>query len=525
MRQHSIQPSIFMRSSWGRLTLAALLALGPNSCSPAAQPWHVVLISLDTTRADHLSCISGPEGPARTPAIDQLASEGALFLQAQTSAVTTLSAHSSLMTGTWPHRHGVVRNGFDLAPENQTLAETLGAFGYRTRAVLGSFALESRFGFDQGFEVFDESFDLLVGAEGADQNQRLADRVTGAALTHVREHDASEPLFLFTHYFDAHAPYDPPPAMRKAWASRIGNTVGDPLTVERAVKAGQALVLGSGVRTPGLAGTVRGGLSKALVTEHHSQPAALDTQLAALYAAEVEALDGALERLFVGLQEAGLWDQTIVVLTADHGETFTEHADRWNHGLWVHDTTTRVPLMIRLPATHPKAQQSRGQKISTVVSNVDVYPTVLGLLGIEAGPEVQGVDLGPLLFGEQLQRGAVFSEATQPWMGLEDAARKKGRWANSLKPHSVRKGRWKYIRAPYLELEQLFDMEADPGEQVNLLLDPAMAKVLGDMRNELIGYYRLADPFPSSFNRSQIEETRARLEAMGYGGGEEEPPR
>jgi arylsulfatase A-like enzyme len=89
----------------------------------------------------------------------------------------------------------------------------------------------------------------------------------------------------------------------------------------------------------------------------------------------------------------------------------------------------------------------------------------------------------------------------------------------------VRKGRWKYIRAPYLELEQLFDMEADPGEQVNLLLDPAMAKVLGDMRNELIGYYRLADPFPSSFNRSQIEETRARLEAMGYGGGEEEPPR
>ena len=233
-----------------KLLLAIALLLGFAACSPTPPAWHVVLISLDTTRADHLSCIAGSDSRAQTPALDLLASEGALFLQAQTAAVTTLSAHTSLMTGTWPHSHGVVRNGFELNSVNQTLAETLGARGYRTRAVLGSFALDSRFGFDQGFEVFDETFDLLVGAGGADQNQRLGEHVTRAALARVREHDQDEPLFLFAHYFDPHAPYDPPAAMREARAQEIGRTVGDPLTVERAVRAGQKLVLGPDVLAP-----------------------------------------------------------------------------------------------------------------------------------------------------------------------------------------------------------------------------------------------------------------------------------
>ncbi|HIG88002.1 MAG TPA: hypothetical protein EYQ25_13310 [Planctomycetes bacterium] len=508
-----------------KFLLATALLLGFAACSPTPPPWHVVLISLDTTRADHLSCIAGPDSRAQTPALDLLASEGVLFLQAQTAAVTTLSAHSSLMTGTWPHSHGVVRNGFELNPVNQTLAETLGACGYRTRAVLGSFALDSRFGFDQGFEVFDETFDLLVGAGGADQNQRLAEHVTRAALSRVREHDQDEPLFLFAHYFDPHAPYDPPLALREAWAQQIGAAVGDPLTVERAVKAGQKLVLGPDVPAPGLAGTIRGGLSRELVEQHPGTSAVLDSQLAALYAAEVEALDAALGVLFEGLREEGLWERTIVVLTADHGETFSEHADRWNHGLWVHDTTTHVPLMIRLPAAHPQAERFRGQRISTVVSTVDVYPTLLGVLDIEVGSRVQGVDLGPLLRGEDFDRGAVFSEATQPWMGLEEAAHERGHWANSLKPHSVRKGRWKYIRAPYLKLEQLFDMEADPGEQNNLFQDPALAEILADLRGELGAYQELENPLPSEFNSTQLEETRVRLEAMGYGGGAREGPR
>lgn len=496
-----------------------------GSCAPQAPPWHVLVISLDTTRADHISCIGGAASPIQTPALDQLAKEGALFTQAQSAAATTLSAHTSLMTGTWPQRHGVVRNGFVMNSHNQTLAETLGARGYRTRAVLGSFALDSRFGFDQGFEVFDETFDLLVGTGGADQNQRIGERVTTALLDQVDQHGEDEALFLFGHYFDPHAPYDPPLAQRAGFGPHMEGITGDPLRVERAVRAGQARALGAGAGLPGLAGVVRGGLSQSLLEGHDPSPGPKDDQLIALYGAEVVALDCALGRLFEGLKERGLWDRTIVIVTADHGETFNEHADRWNHGLWVHGSTVHVPLIVRVPQEHPWASKLTGRRIDQVVSTIDVYPTILALLGMEPQTQVQGVNLGPLLEGLELDRGAVFSEATQPWMGLEDLARSRGQWANSLKPHSVREGRWRYIRAPYLQWEQLYDISADPSEQNNLASDPALADVVFRLRNHLQQHQGVADPLPSSFNSTQIEETRIRLEALGYGGGKSEGSR
>ena len=169
----------------------------------------MVLISLDTTRADHLGPFS-TESPARTPALDALAAESIVFEAAQSAATTTLCAHSSLMTGTWPHRHGVVRNGFTLNGANVTLAELLQQGGWDTRAFLGSFALEARFGFDQGFGTFDEAFDVLVGAGGADQNQRSGPAVTAALLRSLDEDPVTGRAFLFAHYFDPHAPYAPP---------------------------------------------------------------------------------------------------------------------------------------------------------------------------------------------------------------------------------------------------------------------------------------------------------------------------
>lgn len=497
------------------LLLAALTA-----CGGATPEWDLVLISLDTTRADHLGPFAS-ESPARTPALDALAAESIVFEAAQTAATTTLCAHSSLMTGTWPHRHGVVRNGFTLNGANVTLAEVLEQRGWDTRAFLGSFALEARFGFDQGFGLFDEAFDVLVGSGGADQNQRSGPAVTAALLRSIDEVPIEGRAFLFAHYFDPHAPYAP--LLRPAAVPR--EVLGDPVTVERAVRAGQRRDLGTTGPVPGLSGTVQQGLTPELVRRHRSEPSELDRELAALYAAEVEALDRTLGELFDGLRAAGRWERTIVVVTGDHGETFTEHPDRWNHGLGVHQTVAHVPLMVRLPSIHPLAA-SRGLRVSEPVATIDVLPTVTGLLGVAAPGTVQGVDLTPYLArGEAPPRRPLVTEATQPWQGLEEGARGRGQWLNWLKPHAIREGRWKYVNAPYLQMEHLYDLERDPGEQRDLLeglapgSEPADAEAAGAVRRlraQLLRWFEEGDPLPSSFDPSQAEETAARLSQMGY---------
>ena len=522
MRSPGVRSPGVRASGRGPGALALLAALCTGSCGTAAPEWDLVLVSLDTTRADHLGPFA-PAALARTPALDALARESIVFEAAQSAATTTLCAHTTLMTGTWPHRHGVARNGFTLNPGNLTLAEVLAAAGMDTRAFLGSFALEARFGFDQGFEVFDEAFEVFVGSGGADQNQRGGPAVTAAALRSLSEAPPTAPLFLFAHYFDPHAPYAPPDASRPSDLP-VG-LVGDPLTVERAVRAGQRRDLGVDGPVPGLSGTVQAGLSPALVRQHDPRPAELDRQLAALYAAEVEALDASLGALFEGLRKAGRWERTLVIVTGDHGETFTEHPDRWNHGLGVHQTVAHVPLMVRIPEGHPLAA-SRGTRVREPVGTVDVLPTVCGLLGLEAPPTAHGVDLVPhLLRGEEPPRRALVTEATQPWQGLEDGARARGQWLNWLKPHAVREGRWKYVNAPYLQLEHLYDLESDPGEQRDLMAglepggspqDPEAAGALRRLRAQLLQWFGQANPLPSGFDPSQAEETAARLRQMGY---------
>ncbi len=506
----------------GARTLALMAALAAGGCGHSAPEWDVVLVSLDTTRADHLGPFAR-DARARTPALDALARESIVFEAAQSAATTTLCAHTSLMTGTWPHRHGVARNGFTLNEGNLTLAELLSSAGMDTRAFLGSFALEARFGFDQGFAVFDEAFEVFVGAGGADQNQRGGPAVTAAALRSLSEAPPKAPLFLFAHYFDPHAPYAPPASVRPAGLP-VG-LAGDPLTVERAVRAGQRRDLAVEGPVPGLAGAVQAGLSPELVSQHDPEPAELDRQLAALYAAEVEALDASLGALFEGLRASGRWERTIVIVTGDHGETFTEHPDRWNHGLGVHQTVAHVPLMVRLPQAHPLAS-ARGLRVREPVATIDVLPTVCGLLGLEPPPTAHGVNLVPFVQrGEDPPRRALVTEATQPWQGLEEGARARGQWLNWLKPHAVREGRWKYINAPYLQLEHLYDLEADPGEQRDLLAgvspggspaDPEAAGALRRLRAQLLQWFGEANPLPSGFDPSQAEETAARLRQMGY---------
>jgi arylsulfatase A-like enzyme len=465
----------------------------------------VVLISLDTFRADHLGCQGNPT--VATPRIDALAAQGTRFADATSPAPTTLAAHTSMMTGLVPRRHGVVRNGFVVHPGNTTLAELLEARGFRCGAVLGSFALASDFDFDQGFEHFDEDFDLLVDAAHFDQNQRRAERVTDAALAFVDGVGAGERLFLFAHYFDAHAPYDPPAPWNALYAEPGAPEAASQEDVERAVQVHQRAVLGTD-DVPGARGLFRFGLSRELLEGAAGEPRGADRALAALYAGEVSYLDHHVGRLLDGLAERGVLDDAIVVLTGDHGETFWEHGDVWNHGLWLYDTTIRVPLIVRLPGA------AGGAVVDAPVSTVDVVPTLAELLGLDLPEPVDGRSLAPALAGGAAPLRPIVSEATQP-VALP---RPEGSWPLDPLPKSVRDGPWKYVVAPYLGVEQLFHLARDPGEHTNLLAAPdarAAAK-RDELRAVLEGWLRERTPRPSSFNRAQAAAVAERLAELGY---------
>lgn len=508
------------RASW-----TAALALGALHCScgsdslgaPAAgEIRHVLLISLDTTRADHLGCYGDARG--LTPNLDRLAARGVRFEAAMSPAPTTLAAHTSIFTGTYPQTHGVARNGFVVNPANETLAELFSEAGWATGAVLGSFALESRFGLDQGFDRFDENFDLQIGVTAdrtlsRDQNQRQAGGVTTAALAQFAQVQ-DERSFHFVHYFDPHVPYEAP----REFVERFGAT-GAPASardsdIEERVVALQAPILGEGV---GLSAVIGGGLTPELLEGASGEPDEASLGLASLYAAEVAYLDAEVGRLLDGLESSGQLANTLIVLTGDHGETFWEHGDFWNHGLWLYQTTVHVPLIFVLPDG-----RGAGSQVSEPVSTIDVFPTLAELIELPLPERVEGVSLAGALAGRALAERALFACATQPY-SQELAVDGSGRWVNVLKPQAIRRGPWKYVIAPYIQggYQQLFHLGRDPGETNNLLLGspgPQAKQALVELRGILEAHWKSAAPLPSGFDSSQNEDTAQRLRDLGYSG-------
>ena len=500
-------------------------AIGACSSSiPAPQPGeirHVLMISLDTTRADHLGAYGDTRG--LTPHLDSLAARSVRFDDAMSPAPTTLAAHTSILTGSYPQTHGVARNGFVVHPDNVTLPEILQAMGWRTGAVIGSFALESRFGLDQGFEVFDENFTMGTHGEGSqrpadarrlrDQNQRNARQVTDAALEQIdRVGDAAS--FHFVHYFDPHVPYEAPAAFVQAHAAPGAGKGANDWDIERQVGALQAPILGKGV---GLAAVIKQGLIPKLLEGASGEAGAADLALASLYATEVAYLDSQVGRLITGLDARGLLENTLVVLTGDHGETFWEHGDFWNHGLMLHQTTVHVPLMLAFPDG-----RGAGRVVAGPVSTVDVLPTVAEVLGLDLPERAEGISLVSAIDGGLLPQRALFSVATQPYTQEP----KDGRWRNIFKPQAVRMGPWKYVRTPYMNgYEQLFHLGRDPGEQHNLCrlpLDAETGAALKLLRQQLQRFSEDVAALPSEFHTAA--ETSRKLESLGYvqGGGNEQ---
>jgi arylsulfatase A-like enzyme len=443
-------------------------------------PRHVVVVSLDTTRADHFGLYGSRA--VRTPRLDALAAESIVLDDLMTVVPTTLASHVSLFTGNYPHAHGVPRNGFLVDERNEMLPEILRERGFTTAGFAASFALESRFNFAQGFDHYDETFERLAGTEGRLQNERPAGSVTLAVVEWLETVGVPERLFLFVHYFDPHAPYEPPPPY---------DTRYDP-------RGREGLPEWKSFRPEGLA---------------QVEPTEDARRMALQYAGEIGYLDEQVGVMLDALRGRGVLDEALLLVTSDHGETFWEHPGSFDHGWSTYETTMRAVGLLRLPGA-----RHGGARIAGVAATIDLTPTLLALLGIPAPAGIDGeaIPLDPP--PARLDR-VRYGQATKPWREVETDPR----WTNMLKERCVREGRYKLIQVPYAGREELYDVEADPAEQTDLLAaGRAEARAVADrLRPRLEAWAASARPLPSRFEPSQRAETLERLRALGYVEGDE----
>jgi len=402
---------------------------------------NVLLITLDTTRADRIGAY-GYES-AETPRMDELAFEGMLFETAVTPTAFTLPSHSSIMTGFYPPYHGVRLNGgAALADVHETLAERLSIAGYRCGAVIGAFVLDQRWGLGQGFESFDDDFDV-----GPDQKldlagvQRPGDQVVDLSLDWLNQPD-ERPFFAWLHFYDPHKPYNPPEPYRSQFNGRGKD---------------------------------------------------------GLYDGEIAFTDSQVGRLLDWLDERGLAENTVIVVVGDHGESLGDHGEK-EHGYYIYDATVKVPLIVRVPG-----RDLEGVRIPAQVRTIDVLPTVLDLVGVEAPDPLHGSSLVPLML-ETSGEGPKFSYSESMAVNLQYG------WSAL---YGVRTSSYKFIDAPRAEL---YNLSLDPRETNNVLRSE---KPLADEFRAVLTKLRedVEAGAPETQEADLDQETLGMLAALGYVGG------
>jgi len=479
------------------LLLAPVLACAPGPAPGARPPHHLVLISVDTLRADHLACYGHPF--VESPCIDRLAREGVLFERNTSAASSTLASHTSMMTGTYPATHGARANTFTVAAENVLLAEHLAARGFETAGFIGGAPLDPRSGFAQGFAHYDASYTEKVGDSPVGSVQRRAGDVVSATLAWLADGWRGGRLFLFVHLFDVHAPYDAPAPFagmyrRAGWPSTAG-TMKELEEARRALRGGLSSMGDDGFR--------------ARVLREVPDGARTIAALDAAYSAEITYVDSELARLRVGLEELGILPESLLVLTADHGETMAEHAGLLNHGEDVFETEVHTPLILRFADG-----RFAGTRCQVPISGVDLAPTLLEFLGLPAPAGVEGASFAPFLTGRVAAppRDHVFSEATKP----PHPSRTRREAAILDRPHfrSVSDARYKLVWRG-ADLRRVFDLADDPDEQENLLRhDRAVDEERVERLLSLLRAHLAGEPTGQAAPVS-AEQARA-LEALGY---------
>lgn len=446
------------------------MAVALAACAAPERP-NLVLVSVDTLRADALGAYGGP---VPTPAFDGLAAAGVLFEQAIAPAPETAASHATLFTADEVQRHGVTRNGARLDDGLVTLAEVFRAAGYRTAAFVSSFVLDPRFGWSQGFETYDATFPRagetvhnrtgFWGRHEFDGFDRRAPATNDAALAWLR--DAPEPFLLFVHYFDPHAPNAPGRAALRAVPTAFAQRRAE--------------------RWIGLLGDTHGGGVAEL------------RELIRAYHAEVVVTDAALGGLLAALDARGLAGRTIVAVTADHGEGLGQHG-LLDHAAHLYEEQLRVPLLMRWPG-----RLAAGARVRATLGLVDLAPTLAQLAGLQMPEAVDG-----------RSHAAALRAGREPESRPVIARRRHypRRFGGQLgTKFSVRTERWKYIRATD-DPDELYDLERDPEELDDVWRPDAPAvRELGALLDAHLAAHPRVDRAPEL----DADERRA-LEALGYG--------
>ncbi len=450
---------------------------------------NVVLITIDTQRADRISAYGYTEH--QTPNLDRLAKEGVLFENAFCDVTWTTPSMASVMTGRYATVHGLRTSYQRLSPKATTLAETLHEQGRATAAILGSFPLDSMFGLDQGFDLYDDRFSLPLlvmetplptpapTGELGRMRQKLFDRaindayrpdneVSDRVIRWLRE-ERRDPFFLWAHYLGPHE--KPQPGTDEAERKRRQLAQYDPDTVIADAQVGRVL----------------------------------DT-----------------------LDELGLTEETLVIVHADHGQSLTEHS-YFGHGRYLYDPVQRIPMIMRLPGVIPA-----GARVTRMVRNIDIFPTVLAATGIPPTMPLDGIDLLPVVTGEDFGGPEemyieTYLSTLQLFVELVAGAKKIPLGFRRL---GMRTADWKFVISDPYEImdidnprpvtdemrkqfyyEELFDLRTDPGENHDVIDENR--ELAARFLERVWEFQQLAGPQQSE-ERGLTEGQRERLRSLGY---------
>lgn len=509
------------------MALAACGA-GEEPLTPVARarPPDIVLIVIDTLRAD---AVFDRPGKYATPHLDRLASDGLAFERAFAAAPMTLPSHVSLFSARPVHRTGVTNNGQDIPEDLPLLAEWLAAHGYDTRAVVSLGTLSTGTGNlapSRGFASYDRDFFQMAAA--AASFERLA-----ASLA---ERDCERPLFLFAHFADPHEPYESHGTERHEVEVRVNGAAlvrlqsadfeqwrgtlelppgrsqfelvsehGKPIVVRQfeCLEDGRALPLqweqGQRLRpSRGVRLAVERGVGTSArcelrlwVNDVPRLPA-----LRARYALEVTEADRCVGLLFAELERLGLYQESLIVFTSDHGEGLER--ELVGHVENLSDALIRVPLILKPPRSHPRGEEL-ASAAGRLVSHIDLVPTVLELAGLPPLPGQEGASLF----------------ATSPGVHLAETHRPEAQHDQL----ALRDGQFKMVYFPLEERFELYDLAQDPREEHDVFQERAGERPDWPARLRRVQEERRAPSLP--LDEAERAERAALLEALGYAGGDD----
>ncbi len=410
--------------------LATSASLAAGSPQKQASTPNVFLVTIDTLRADHVRCYGDEH--IQTPALDSLAKDGFRFQQAFTPSPITNTSHATILTGLLPSSHGVTDFAVALAASHPTLAELLKKKGYQTAAFVGAVILDSKTlapGFDRGFDFYDNFPQHSPSNLRWGRVERRGMDVVHRAQTWLAAHPAG-PHFVWVHLYDPHDPYEPPAPYSLTYKDRP-------------------------------------------------------------YDGEIAYADSALANFVAYIKKQGWYENSVVIVVGDHGEGLGEHHEN-THGIFLYDSTTHVPLIVKLPG------RNSSKTVSEQVRTTDILPTVLDILRVPLPARLDGESLKPYFADTKNVERTALGETDYPlrfgWAPLR----------------SVRQEGFKFIEAPRPEL---YNLKADPGELQNVYQpwDQSVRKY-----REILTAVRAKSPPAAPSAGTVGKGTLDELKALGY---------